>query len=298
VKDFLNELEKSFEITSKPLSYFLGMRISISSDSTVEIDQTKYTNKILERVQMENSKPVATPIDANIYSLISADNIVDLPYRELVGALMYLAQGTRYDIAFAVGFLSRYLDKPTKPLWSAGMRVLRFLKGTTDRKLRYSSQNISELLCFSDADFAGEPTTRRSTTGQLIKHGDSIVAWASSRQHSVALSTTEAEYVAASEAVKTAVWLKQLLGELGHQLVPKILIDNQSAIKLIQNPQFHKRTKHIDVRYNFVREKFEEGAITVDFTPSELQQADILTKPLPKPVFQRLLNLSNIQATT
>ena len=295
VRDFLEELGKSFEFTSKPLSCFLGLQFEISPrDGSVFIHQAKYIDELLERFQMQDCNPVATPIDNSCQSDLEAEIQPDLPYREIVGGLMYLTIATRFDISFAVGFLSRYLEKPTKPLWAVTMRVLRYLKGTRHLGLRYNSDGSGELECFSDADYAGDTQTRRSTTGQLIRFNGAALLWASTRQQSITLSSMEAELVAGSETTRSSVCISFLLKELNYELVPKLLIDNQAVIKLVHNPQSHKRSKHIEVRHYYIREKFQRGLIDIQHVPSAEQLADIFTKPLVKPIFVNLRMLAGI----
>lgn len=246
---------------------------------------------------MEDCKPAVTPLDPTIYSTASDSQGGKTPtqFRELIGALMYLAVSTRFDISFAVSFLSRFLAEPTSQHWNFALRVLRYLKGTANLGIVYHGSTRSEavLEAFSDSDYASDPVTRRSVSGQVFKYNGSPVSWSSTQQKTVALSSTEAEYLAACEATKTALWLKQLLVELHLEVTPTILIDNQSAIRLIKNPEFHKRTKHIDVRYHFIREKFDNREIDLGYVPSEVQEADLFTKPLKKPVFLRLRDLIN-----
>lgn len=295
IKEALNALQKELKLKYKPLNYFLGLQIKVNPDNSIQIHQQKYALEILDKFGMIDCKPAATPADTNLYLRNDKDDSVEqYPYRELIGSLMYLAIGTRPDIAFAVGYLSRFLDKYTNKHWSAAHRILRYIKATSNYGIRYESISKLHLQVFSDSDFAGEPETRKSTSGQLIKINGGAVVWASSKQHSVALSSTEAEFVAASETCKSAIWLKQLLSELQFKVTPTISVDNQSAIKLIQNPQFHKRTKHIDVRYQFIREQYELGNININYIPTNLQESDILTKPLSKTTFQNLRKLIGI----
>jgi len=167
---------------------------------------------------------------------------------------------------------------------------LKYLKGTVKSGICFSSNvHESSLKCYSDSDFAADSETRRSVSGMVMTYAGGAITWASKKQQSVSLSTTEAEFVAASEAAKEIVWLTRLFNEiteLGE--IPILQVDNQSAIKLIKNPEFHKRTKHIDVRYYFVRELYEEGKIGVEYVATQEQLADIMTKPLAKGPFQEL----------
>ncbi|XP_060873977.1 zinc finger protein 514-like [Metopolophium dirhodum] len=150
---------------------------------------------------------------------------------------------------------------------------------------------------YSDADYVGDTTTRRSTSGFIFMMGDGIVAWCSQRQKSVALSTTEAEYIALSQSIQKLTWLTLLISDLLETQgdTPVLYADNQSAIKLVKNPEYHKRTKHIDVRYHYIREKFSEGMFSLEYVPSKEQLADILTKPTPRPRFEELREMLGIR---
>lgn len=165
---------------------------------------------------------------------------------------MFLATATRPDIAFAVNNASRHLQDPKPCHWTAVKRIFKYIKGTCGFGTEFKSQLPISLSIYSDADYAGDLDTRRSTTGSVIIIGGGPISWCSQRQATVALSTTEAEYVAASQTLKELIWVKQLLREVAPAVgVPQLRIDNQSAIKLIRNPEFHKITKHIDIKYHF-----------------------------------------------
>ena len=224
---------------------------------------------------------------ANDYE-IETENV---PYREAVGSLMFLAIVSRPDIAYSVNLVSKYLNKHNSEHWGAVKRIFAYLKGTLDYGIEYCSGGSNlNLVGYSDADFAGDVETRRSTSGFLFELAGGPVTWSSQRQKLVTLSTTESEYVAASSACKEAVWLRKLLRNLncGSEKATVIFVDNQSAIRLVKNPEYHKRTKHIDIRYHFIREKSEAKEIAVEYVPSELQKADIFTKALTKQRFKSL----------
>lgn len=174
---------------------------------------------------------------------------------------------------------------------AAAKRIIRYLIQAKDNGIRYTFNENSqhELIGYSDSDYANDLDTRRSTTGYIFTLNGSPVTWSSQRQQTVALSTTEAEYMAACEATKEAIWLRQLMKDIQEPFEqPKLLVDNQSAIRLGKNPEFHKRTKHIEVKYHFIREKVRSGEIVIEYVNTEDQMADILTKPLPKQRFNKL----------
>lgn len=290
-------LRREFEIKFFDAKYFLGLEIDIRPGGSVHVSQGAYARKVLDRFHMMNCNPVSTPCDnaQNLGDFV-ADGKLDFPYREAVGSLMYLAVATRPDISFAVGNVSRYLEKPAEAHENAVKRILKYIRGTIDMGICFESENDLVFRGYSDADYAGDVETRRSTSGYVFMFGNGIISWCSERQKSVALSTTESEYIAASHAVKELVWLKRLLSELllVEMDAPIFFMDNQSAIRLVKNPEFHKRTKHIDVRFHFIREKFEDGTFDLEYVPSNEMVADILTKALPKDRHRYLCMLMGI----
>ncbi|KAG5873098.1 hypothetical protein JTB14_035250 [Gonioctena quinquepunctata] len=187
-----------------------------------------------------------------------------------------------------------HIVKPSVTNWKAVKRILKYLKGTLDYGLLYRAEfKLKELEAYCDADYEGDLNTRRSRTGIVCKYSAGAITWASQKQKSVVLSTTEAEYVAASEGTKEVIWLIRLLNEFAQnsEYIPTLRVDNSSAIKLAKNPEFHKRSKHIEMRYHFVREKYQEGVIKIEHIDGQKQIADIMTKPLPRIRFEILRNL-------
>ena len=209
-------------------------------------------------------------------------------YRQLIGSLMYLAAVTRPDLAYTVATLSKFLDSSTGEHWNASKRVLRYVAGTTDLKIIYGRERSNELVAYSDADWANCVNTRRSTSGVVLLLNGGPIVWFSRKQGVIATSTTDAEYVAAHDAGKEILWTRQLLKEINcDQNKPTTLYcDNAAAEKLIVNPKFHRRTKHIDVKYHYTRELVENGIINVKHISSNQQLADILTKSQTKNSFE------------
>lgn len=207
---------------------------------------------------------------------------------------MYASLATRADISYSVGFLSRYLDKPTKHLWSTAQKVFRYLSATKFYGPVFTDTGSNDLIAYSDADFAGCMDSRRSTSGSFIQFGGGVLQWQSRRQSAVTLSTLESELVAACETAKTSIWLARLLREAGYQVTPKLLVDNSACISFIQNRLISSRTKHVEVKYYFLREKVESGEFLVKHVASEENIADLFTKSLPKLRFQKLRSLAGI----
>ena len=199
-------------------------------------------------------------------------------YRSLVGSLLYIAKQTRPDIVWIVNVFSRFMDKPTNTHWLAGKRVLRYLQATKSRDSDFNLHGES------DADWSGDHDGRRSTTGYFFKLGLSggAVSWQTKKQQTVALSSCEAEYQGLAAAVQEATFLRSLLCEMGYeQSQPTIIAeDNQSCIKLATKPVMHKRSKHIDTKFHFIREKVDDNSIQLVYTPTDQLAADLLTKAL------------------
>jgi len=291
LSEFVEKLKLEFKIVVKEATYFVGIEINQRSDGSLKISQESYTKKILDQFGMRDCRPCVTPITSSDAAVNESNEPVKFPYRSAVGALMFLMTSTRPDIAFAVSVASRKLENPTQDDIVKVKRILRYLKGTISTGIVYKPQQDGDtLLSYSDADHGGDKTTGKSTTGVICIYAGGAISWLSQRQTSVAISTTEAEVVAASEATREAVWLKRLLSDIiGFKETPVIQIDNEAAIRLAQNPEYHRRTKHIQTRHFFVREKVLEGEIKVQSVTSELQVADALTKALPGPRLKQLM---------
>jgi hypothetical protein len=233
IQVFLRLLQEEFKVTIGSLENFLGMQIECQNDGSIFVSQEAYTNQILQKFNMAEAKGVSTPASRE-----ESDNQKDVsdkvPYREAVGSLMYLATATRPDIAFAVGKAARVMDRPAEKNWNDVKRIFRYLRLTSNYGIKYT-RGSGELNVFSDADFAGDKATRRSTTGVLAMFADGAVSWTSQLQRTTALSTTEAEIIAASEGAKELIWLKRLLSELLPDFAkrtPVLYTDNASALKL------------------------------------------------------------------
>lgn len=268
----------------------LNIRIN-QTDEFIELDRTAYIEEILERFGMKECKPVATPSDINVKlskhlgsSDIDEEELSKIPYQAAVGSLLYLTQCTRPDIQFAVNDVSRFNSNYRIPHWTAVKRIMRYLNGTKDLKLRYTKGGRSELHGFCDSDYASDVDERRSCSGFVFKMSNAAITWYSKRQIPVALSTAEAEYMSMTEAVRDALWLKQLADELDPNIAKSVTIccDSKSAIDLAESDGFSNRTKHIDVRHHFIRHHVKEETIAIDFVPTEEMAADYLTKAVPK----------------
>ena len=267
------------------LRYFLGLEVNPHSEG-LHISQVKYTLDLLHRHSMTECKPCSTPLAAAVkLSADEGDLLVNATeYRHLVGSLQYLTL-TRPDISFAVSTVAQFLSAPRQPHLVAVKRILRYLKGSIDHGILIrASPTPLTIRAFSDADWAGCPTSRRSTTGYLIFLGSTLISWCSKKQPTIARSSTESEYRSLAHACAETVWVSFLLHELGCPVsFPTLLYcDNISATYLAANPVHHARTRHIELDYHFVREKVALGSHRVSFVPSDDQLADLLTKGLHK----------------
>ena len=204
---------------------------------------------------------------------------------------------TRPDMAFSVGILSRYMHSPRTSHGNTLKRVLRYLRGTVGYGLSYKKGETKRLVGFSDSSHNTDPDDGRSTTGHLFCLGETPVTWCSQKQDTVALSSCEAEFMAATEAAKQAIWLQDLVSEITGKKIEKTLIrvDNKSAIALAKNPVFHRRSKHIAKRFHFIREKVEQNEIDVEHVPGTEQKADILTKALARIKFKEMRDMIQVQ---
>ena len=229
-----------------------------------------------------------------------SDTMANVPYRSAVGCLMYLMVGTRPDLAAAVGVLSQFAADPCPTHWQALKRVFRYIQGTKTYGIEFTVDGDA-LQGYSDADWAGDTESRRSTSGYAFMMNGGCISWRSKKQRTVALSSTEAEYMALSEATQEEVWLKVFLCELGEMAMDeavKMYEDNQGSIALAKNPEFRKRTKHIDIRYHFVREKVEDGQVVLQYVSTLDMLADLMTKPIPGPQFSKLRSKLGIMASS
>lgn len=288
--DVISKLGKEFKM--KDLGQpkrFMGLDIDIESDR-ITINQKRFVNKILEKFEMQDSKPVKTPIEVNLNLIKGGEGNTDIPYRELVGSLTYLANATRPDICFATSYLSRFQEGATHHHYCHLKRILRYLNGTVDNKLIYQPKDESQpITAFVDSDFANDLEDRKSTTGYVIFCFDCPILWGTKKQPIVTLSSTEAEYVAANLAACEVLWLRKIFKEISIDLPDPTLMfeDNQGAIMISQNAET-KRTKHMPVRYNFLRECVANKEIQMRYVPTDQQLADALTKGLTRDKFEVL----------
>ncbi|KAF4622418.1 hypothetical protein D9613_009127 [Agrocybe pediades] len=292
------ELKAHFDVKSlgRP-SMLLSIKVH-QEPHLISLSQTHFIDKLLVKFGLQDANPVSTPMDPNVKlddedskdGEVSAEGEQDTRltygYATLIGSLMYLALGTRPDIAYAVHRLAQFTQNPKPKHWTAVKRIFRYLKGTRAHKLTFGGlQDLlsNDLNIYCDADWASG-ADRKSISGYAIIIAGGAVAWSSKKQNTVALSTGEAEYVAATHVAKQVLWHRSLLRELNFPLstTSTIFSDNQAALSIARHPEFHARTKHIDIAYHFLRDLVNDGTITMVYVNTEYNVADVFTKGLPR----------------
>ena len=319
-----SKLCQLFEMTDMgEAHYILGLKITRNrSARQLSLSQQEYVRRVVERYGMTNCNPTSTPLAAG--TILSKDDCPPTPsatpvtinghtYASVVGAVMYAMLGTRPDLAYSVGCLSRFNSNPGETHVTALKHVLRYLAGTTDYQLVYGSSSTSvahhndnnqaapfTVFGYCDSDYAACVGERLSVAGWVFMAAGGATSWQSQKQKAVALSTVEAEYMAACAASKEGVWQRAILAQAGvstgHAML--ILTDNQGAMALAKNPNHHQRSKHIDVRYHYVRRQVAKRVIQLEYIATVEQAADQLTKPLSKLQHDRCLAAMGIRSAS
>jgi transposase InsO family protein len=274
------------------LKYILGIEVDRKGEEGgYSLQQTKYINSILKRFSMEECKPVNTPalkplgVSTEVFRDVSQ-------YQQAVGSLNYLATCTRPDLAFAISQVARKMHQPTEEDWLAVKRIFRYLQATKSHGLHYSSKR-SNLIGYSDASYAPEETDRKSVSGYVYLMNGGAISWKSKRQPIISLSSMEAEYIALSAASKESMWLHKIQKDLYIKPEPMIIReDNQATIKMANNIINNDRSKHIDVRYHFIREKVSNNILQLEYCQTSDMVADIFTKPLGRNLLEK--HVSNL----
>jgi Reverse transcriptase (RNA-dependent DNA polymerase) len=291
IQNYKLKIKSKYDLTDLgPIHWLLGIKITRDRENrTISLSQSSYIDSLVRRFNFTDLKPYSTPMDPNIrYSKNQcpqtpeeAAEMRHIPYREAVGSLLYLAVATRPDIAFPIGILSQFVDNPGRAHWEGVKHVFRYLAGTRNWALVYGTK-VKGLEGFTDADGATQEH-RHAITGYAFLIDGGAVSWSSKKQEIVTLSTAESEYVAATHAAKEAIWLRRFIGEVFQPLTNPIPLysDSQAAIALTRDGSYHARTKHIDIRYHFIRFVVNNGTINLIYCPTDDMVADTLTKALP-----------------
>ncbi|KAL8107204.1 hypothetical protein AgCh_023860 [Apium graveolens] len=282
MQNFKMQMAKHFEMSDLgKLSYYLGLEVN-QQTYYVELKQEAYAKKVLERAGMKDCNSTRYPMEPKIVLTKDEEGtaVNATEFKSIVGGLRYLVH-TRPDISYAVGVISRYMERPALTHLNAAKRIIRYIKGTLNYGLIYSKDSANNAITgFSDNDLGGNIEDRKSTSGVVFYLNESVITWVSQKQKCVALSSCEAEFMAATATACQGIWLRNLLKEVtGNHIGPVVLyIDNKFAIDLAKNPIFHGRSKYIDIRFHFIRECVERGEIVVKHVRTEEQRADVLTK--------------------
>lgn len=271
-------------------------------NKAVYLSQAPVIDRLIMQFGQKSANPLSLPMEPGLklrrtdYSKLTQkerDDIARIPYRRLVGGLIWPAISSRPDIQYAVQQLSQYFDSYSLMHWNAAIRVVRYLKGTRDLRLRLGGMSPISLAGFTDSDWANCLDTRRSVGGYAWSLGSGVISWASQKQKTVAASSCEAEYMAAFEAVQEYVWLRTLLREIGYGTneATTIMCDNNVAINLSEDLMLHSRVKHVDIKYHFLRERVASEEIVMRYINTKDNIADLFTKPLSLPRFSRLCRI-------
>ncbi|KAH9140653.1 hypothetical protein AeRB84_015124 [Aphanomyces euteiches] len=286
-------IKRTFQMSDKgELGFILGINIVRDRHTrTLQMCQTSFIAELLERFNMSECHHIATPQALGVATDdIQAVDTRAVPYQSIVGALQYLVSATRPDIANAVRYLSSHNHNHNQTHWRMAKRVLKYLKGTSSMALTFRGTNTGPPTAYCDADFANDLNDSKSISGFVIMFAGAAVVYASKKQSLVGQSTTEVEYIAAAEAAKSIVWFTELLVKLRctRQEPITLFVDNQSAIQVAQRTSAHGRTKHIRLRYHFLKDLVEEDVIRLQYISTDDQIADALTKSLVPARFARL----------
>lgn len=302
IERFKKEISEQFTMKDLGvLTRILGMEVTRWDDHTLSLTQMKYIEDVLERFKMTSCRSASTPMEPGMIlsrrmSPKTAKERQDaalFPYRELVGSLLYLSTHTRIDIAYTVSQLSRFMDSHGAAHHKAALHCLRYLKGTIDRGITYGTDRSEQLIGFSDSDWAKCIDSGRSVTGYVFYIGGGPISWTSKTQPTVAQSSTEAELMAATFTAKEAAHLRQLCADFNTDFITEpipICEDNQGAIALSLNPVFHERSKHIKVKYFYVRDCVQQGEVKLHYVRTTKQLADVLTKATTKSTFDSMID--------
>ncbi|KAJ0532731.1 putative RNA-directed DNA polymerase [Helianthus annuus] len=294
--EFKRRMKSIFDMSDLgKLTYYLGIEVEQTKDGII-LKQEGYAGKILKMAGMSTCNATNCPMQHKLKLTKdeSGKEVDPTKYRRIIGCLRYLLH-TRPDLSYSIGVVSRYMQLPKESHFAAVKQILRYIRGTISHGLRYKRGGNGKLKGYSDSSFGIEDG--RGTTGMAFYFSDNLVTWSSQKQNTVALSSCEAEFMAATAAACQGLWLRNLVSDLVGTEAQKVklFVDNESAIALMKNPVFHGRSKHIDTKYHFIRECVEREQIEVEHISGDLQKADILTKALPRVKFEEMKQLMGVE---
>ena len=292
IQKFEQELSEKFRMSKLgDIKEYSGIQVERDKEQIFYIHQRKYIEQILEIYGLKDAKGSEIPMCTGYRKVQNSKPLQDnTKFQSIIGSLMYIAVSTRPDIIASVSILSRKMKNPTETDMNEAKRIIKYLKHTINYRLKLGYQETEELVGYADADWAESENDRKSNSGYLFKYNGSSISWASRKQTCVALSSTEAEYIALSEACQEGLWLIKLLKDFDKviNLPIKMYEDNQSCISLTGNQNYSKRTKHVDTKYHFIRDLKEGNIIKLIYCSTEHMIADLLTKPIEKNKLKRL----------
>ncbi|MBW0508957.1 hypothetical protein O181_048672 [Austropuccinia psidii MF-1] len=285
IETILKKLSQTYKlkISERPNQH-LGYTLEWN-DGSLTMHQEDFCKKILDELNMFNSNPIKTPTPMNLRHVLEAESppIKASYVQKAIGMLSYLALHTRLDIVFTVNVLSQHVNKPISAVWQLIKHVLRYLKGTSGMGIKYTKDNtqVAGLIGWADADYANSTITRKSTSGYVITLFGNPVSWSTKKQSIVAQSTTEAEFVAVNKCAKQVRWMSSLLTSIGIDIcTPVLLNDNAGAVFIAQEAKLNSNSKHIEIRFQYVRDLIKKKLMKIAHISTQLMIADILTEPL------------------
>jgi len=285
-----SQLRNHFELKNLGgATQFLGIDIARIGGKFL-ISQSPFIDSIIEEAQLGDAKESRFPVDTGYFKVEQTATPEQLKplesneeYRKLIGMLLYLVTNTRPDIAASIAILSKRVENPRTIDMTEVKRVIRYLKGTRNLRLELNNERkLQDLIAYSDANWAEDTLDRKSTSGHFCSLNGGTISWFSRKQKLIALSSCEAEYIALAETCKEVTWIKQVIKEFNIEISPMTTVytDSQSAIALVENEKQAGRTKHMDIRYHYVKEESKRGNIKLVYVNTEANIADMMTKPL------------------
>lgn len=302
VKIIESILSSKFEMQNLgEIKHYLGIEVTRDSDGNFELCQSNYIEQIALKFGLQGAKEAKTPMDVSYYkssSDSSAQLIKNEDYQRLIGCLLYVSVNSRPDIAASISILAQKVSNPTQDDWNQLKRVVKYLKATASLRLRLSNvaTKVTDLIGYADANWAEDRDSRKSNSGYTFFYNGGLINWSCRKQSCVSLSSTEAEFIALSDACQEAVWLQRLLKDMHQNIILPTVIneDNQSCLKIVKEEKFSNRTKHIDTKLHFVKDYIDKNLIQCKYCPTEEMIADLFTKPLPVSKHINLRNQCNL----
>ena len=307
VQRFKSDLCHHWEISDMgEIHWYLGFEVKCNRNmQSISINQQVYIESVLERFNLTGANLATLPMDPGVQltkvkgqpTSDEVERMSKIPYAEAISSVLWPAMILRPDIAYGVGVLEQFIQNPAEEHWEVLKRLITYLGGTKALWLTFGGVSGAEIEGYCNADWASQ-TQQHSISGYSFLMGRGLISWSSKKQSVIALSSTEAKYVALTHAAKEALWLRMFMGELrGKPHGPiKINSDNQGAIALCKDNKFHARTKHIDIRYHFIRESISNEKLSLGYVPTHENISDVFTKALPKAKFCHFIRLLGLSA--